>query len=95
MGHVALLQTQLPPRYHGPESLSDKIMDAIKGELFAATVLTDADNAPHVLAGRIKLMLATGPPNFTTAPTIDAPMTTTPPTPTFMTTKTDGHDPTE
>lgn len=95
MGHLALLQTQLPPRYHGPESLSDMIMDAIKGELFAATVLTDADNAPHVLAGRIKLMLATGPPNFTTAPTIDAPMTTTPPTPTFMTTKTDGHDPTE
>lgn len=74
----------MPPRYQTPEMLTDKIMDAMDGEWFTATVIPDSGGDPHVLAARIKLMLTTGPPTArpppAVAPTIP-PATTTSVTP--------------
>lgn len=91
IGKLVTMQTQLPVRYHTAAMLTDKIMDAIRGEWFAATVIPDSAGDPHILTARIKLMLTTGPPTSaqtTTTTTLSpAPAATpaVPATPTYMT----------
>jgi len=43
--------------------LADKIMETVRGEWFAASLISAAKHSdPHDLAARAKLLLATGPP---------------------------------
>lgn len=69
MSRPSRLQTQMPARYQTPDMLTDKLLRAIKDEWFEATVITDATAPPQILAARIKLMLATGPPRTPTSST--------------------------
>lgn len=82
MGRLSLLQTQMPARYQTPNMLTEKLLQAIKEDWFEATVITDATAPPHILAARIKLMLATGPPRAATTPTVAKNPATTAPSPT-------------
>lgn len=90
IGRLVQLQSQMPTRYQSADMLTDKIMEAIHGEWFTATVIPDSAGDPHVLAARIKLMLTTGPPATRSTTPSTTTVTTRPddgsaPTPTFLT----------
>eukprot|EP00170_Pyropia_yezoensis_P000770 contig_3563_g772 len=97
IGRLVTLQSQMPSRYQTAPLLTDKIMETITDQWFAATVIPDSAGDPHVLAARIKLMLTTGPPS--TEPTTPSMSTTSPaltdPTPPTSTYITDHADSTE
>lgn len=81
IGRLIQLQTQQPACYQTSAMLTDKIVDAIRGEWFTATVMPDSAGDAHMLAARITLMLRTGttthalaqPPTTATATTTTTP----------------------
>jgi len=86
LARLTLLQSQLPPRYHTAAMLADKILDTVRGEWFAASLLSGASHSdPHALAAQAKLLLATGPPGIRSPASLSAlPAPAPPPPPPFL-----------
>jgi len=71
---LSLLRSQLPPRYHTTAMLDDKILGTVRGDWFAAPLLSGASHSnPHELAAHTKLLLATGLPCIRSYASLYAP----------------------
>jgi len=74
ISRLSLLQSQLPPRYHTAAMLADKILNTVRGEWLAASLLAGAAyNNPPELAAQAKLLLATDPPGIRTPAALSPP----------------------
>ena len=74
IARLSLLQSQLPPRYHTAALLADKMLDTVRGEWFAAPLISGASHSNlHKLSVRAKLLLATGPPSIRSPASLSAP----------------------
>jgi len=59
------MQSRLPPRNHTAAMLADKILNTLRGERFAAALLSGAFHAiPRDLSAQAKLLLTTSPPGI-------------------------------